>query len=317
MLYLFYGPDEFLRSEAVATLRATLPPDTVDLNSATFDGRKLTMANLRVACEAFPFLAERRLVVVTDALKHLKAGKPRDEFRAFLEEVPPTCDLVLVESDTVDKRSLVFSYLKKHGKVQECVPRQGDELYRWLAEQAATLDARLNRDAARQLVDYVGTDSRTLMTELTRLACYVGRGGRITTTVVSTLVQDDHEHNLFAFIDSLSQRDMGKALEGLHTLLDERQAPTYLLFMLARQVRILLATRELAARRMRTDEIAAHLRQKPFVVRKALEQVVRFRPDELERFHHRLLELDHAHKTGRVLIEPALDVLVMEVCDGA
>ncbi|NJN65989.1 MAG: DNA polymerase III subunit delta [Chloroflexaceae bacterium] len=316
MLYLFYGPDEFLRSEAVAALRATLPTDTADLNCATFDGRKLNLTDLRVACEILPFLAEHRLVVVTDALKYLKAGKPRDDFRAFLEEVPPTCHLVLVESETVDRRNLLFSYLKQHGQVQECVPRQGEDLSRWLTSQATALDARLNWDAAHHLVEYVGTDSRSLVTELTKLACFVGRGGRITTEVVSTLVQDEHEHQLFAFIDHLSQRDGGRALGSLRDLLAERQAPTYILFMLARQVRILLATREMAAHRMRPDEIATHLHQKPFVVRKALEQVLRFRTDELETFHHRLLELDHASKTGRVLVEPALEVLVMDVCDG-
>jgi DNA polymerase-3 subunit delta len=85
--------------------------------------------------------------------------------------------------------------------------------------------------------------------------------------------------------------------------------------MLVRQVRILLGVRELTAQRMRADEIASQLGQKPFVVRKALEQVRGFRDGELETMHNRLLEMDHAIKTGRIQAEVALDLLVMEMCE--
>jgi DNA polymerase-3 subunit delta len=128
------------------------------------------------------------------------------------------------------------------------------------------------------------------------------------------LVQDNQEHNLFAFIDSLSQRQSGAALRGLRELLAEGQAAAYILFMLMRQVRILLGVQELAAQRMRADAIAAQLGQKPFVVKKALGQVSSFSRSELEHLHDRLLETDHAIKTGRAQAEVALELLVMEMC---
>lgn len=314
MLYLFHGPDEFARSEALAVLRASLPADLADLNTTTLDGRKLRLDELISACEALPFLADRRLVIVTDVLKHIKAGKERDELRAYLERVPPTGDLVFVESEDFDKRSSLFTYLKKHARVQEFQPRTGSDLLHWVNERAERLDVRLDSAAAQHLVDYVGNDGRTLITELVKLASYVGRGGRITVGVVDLLVQDNHEQNLFAFIDNLSLRRRSLALHGVRSLLAEGQAATYILFMLARQVRILLGVQELNAQRLRSDDIAARLGQKPFVVRKALEQVRGYRPGELEALHDRLLELDHAIKTGRMQADVALEILVIEVC---
>src|SRR4029434_1809769 len=123
MVYLFYGPEEFARSEALAELKAAIPPDLADLNMATLDGRRLKLDALIVACEAFPFIAERRLVIVQDLLKHQKAGKERDGLRAYLERVPPTCDLVFVESEDFDKRGAVFTYLKKAAPVREVLCR--------------------------------------------------------------------------------------------------------------------------------------------------------------------------------------------------
>jgi len=314
MIYLLYGRDEFARSEALATMKAALPPDLADLNLSLLDGRKLKLDALVAACEAFPFIAERRLVIVNDLLKHQKAGKERDELRAYLERVPATCDLVFVESEDFDKRGSVFTYMKKAANVREFLPKESAELLRWLGERAKMLDVRLDGPAAQRLVSFAGNEGRALVTELSKLASYVGRGGRITAEHVDLLVQDGQEQNLFAFIDDLSARRRGAALQSLRRLIEEGQAATYILFMIARQVRILLGVQELAAQRLRPDDIAAQLGQKPFVVRKALDQARAFSDAELAWLHDRVLELDHATKTGRMDAEAGLEVLVVELC---
>lgn len=314
MLYLLHGSDEFMRSEALAHLKARIPPDLLDLNSTMLDGRRLKLETLIGACEAFPFIADRRLVVVHDLLKHQKAGKDREELRAYLERVPNTCDLVFVESEAVDKRSIIFTYLKKAGTVEEFVPMDTGTLAHWLAERAAQLEVRLDGVAAQRLITLVGTETRATLNELNKLASYVGRGGRISTREVDLLVQDEQEQNLFAFIDELSTRRRATALGSLRRLLNDGQAGTYILFMIARQVRILLGVQHLVAQRLRPDDIAAQLNQKPFVVRKALDQVRAFAPGDLERLHDQVLALDHASKTGRADIEAGLELLVAEMC---
>ena len=314
MIYLLYGPDEYARSEALAALKAEMPADLADLNLSLLDGKKLKLDALVAACEAFPFLADRRLVIVADLLKHQRAGKERDELRAYLDRVPATCNLVFVESEDFDKRSAVFTYLKKAGQTREFLPKEGADLLRWLAERATSLGAKLDPQAAQRLVGYVGADSRMLVNELGKLANYVGSGGRITADAVELLVQDRQEQSLFAFIDELSARRRGAALQSLRRLFEDGQAATYILFMVARQVRILLGVKELAAQRLRPDDIAAQLGQRPFVVRKALEQVRGFSDAELAQLHDRVLALDHASKTGRVEAETGLELLVAELC---
>ncbi len=314
MIYLFHGPDEYQRSQALARMRADFPPDLADLNVATLEGRKLKIDALAMACEAMPFLSDKRLVIVSDALKHTKAGKDREDLRAYLGQVPPACDLVFVESDEVDRRSILFTYLKKSATVEEFIPLQGSELTRWVAERAKALGVRLESAASQRLIEFVGGDSRALVNELAKLASYVGRGGRITPTEVDLLVQDGQEQNLFSFIDDLSTRRLGDALRGARRLLDDGQAPTYIMFMLARQVRVLLGVRELSAQRRRPDDIATELGQRPFVVRKALEQVRSFGTGDLERLHDRLLDLDLATKTGRIQPDVALELFVAEAC---
>ncbi len=263
MIYLLYGPDEYARSEALAAIKAQIPADLADLNVATLDGRKLKLTALIAACEVFPFLADRRLVIVQDLLKYQKAGKERDEMRAYLERVPATCDLLFVENEDFDKRNAVFTYLKKVAELREFQPKEGAELLRWLADRAGQLGVKLDPPAAQRLVGYTGNDSRALINELGKLASHAGRGGRITPAAVELMVQDGQEQNLFAFIDELSARRRGAALQGLRHLFADRQAATYILFMVARQVRILLGVEELAGQRLKPDDIAARLGQRP------------------------------------------------------
>jgi DNA polymerase-3 subunit delta len=314
MIHLLYGPEEFARTEALAALKAQIPPDLADLNVTVLDGKKLKLDTLVGACEAFPFIAERRLVIVHDLLKHQKAGKERDALRSYLERVPATCDLVFVESEDFDKRSAVFTYLKKTATVQEFLPKEGAELLRWLGARARLLGVALDKAAAQRLIGYVGNDGRALVNELSKLASYVGRGGQITPEAVELLVQDGQEQNLFSFIDELSARRRSAALQGLRHLFADGQAATYILFMVARQVRILLGVKELAGQRLRPDDIAAELGQRPFVIRKALDQVRGFSDAELAQLHDRLLALDHATKTGRIDAETGLEMLIVDLC---
>lgn len=318
MIYLLYGPDELSRSEAVAAIKAQIPEDLADLNMTTLDGKKLKVDTLIGACEAFPFIAEKRLVLVYDLLKNQKAGAERDQTKAFLEKMPGTCDLVLVESDDVDKRNALFTWLKKQAEkkqteVREFQPREGAELQRWLAERARQIDARLEPRAAQKLAEYIGNESRALANELAKLATYVGRDGIITVETVERMVADGQEQNLFAFIDELSSRRRS-ALASLRHLLNDGQAAQYILFMIARQARILVSVKEAANRRMRPDEVASQLKMQPFVARKAMDQVRNFSDAELQTFHDRVLEVDRASKTGRMEAETGLELIVAEFC---
>lgn len=314
MIYLLYGADELSRSEAVKAFKLAIPDDLRDLNVTILDGRKLKLDALASACEAFPFLSDRRLVIVEDALKSLRSGDVRDAVKAYLPRVPETTDLVFSEREDFDKRSALFTALKKAATVREFQPREGAELQRWLGERARQLGATLQPAAGTLLVEWVGNDSRALSNELYKLAAYAGASGTITADAVRLLSADMSESSVFTFVDALAARQLGPALALLHALLDDGQAAQYLLFMVGRQMRILVQLKELADRRLRPDQMASELKQNPFVVRKALDQARQFTPDLLLRLHDRLVEFDHWSKTGRIDAETALELLVAETC---
>jgi DNA polymerase-3 subunit delta len=152
---------------------------------------------------------------------------------------------------------------------------------------------------------------------MAKLAAYAGAGGTIGADAVRLLVADNSESSVFTFVDALAARNLAPALTLVRTLLADGEAPLKLMFMVGRQVRLLLQVKELAEQRMRPDAIAAELKQAPFVVRKAVDQAGRFAPAALVQLHDRLLELDHWSKTGRIEGETALELLVAETCNAS
>lgn len=146
MIYLIHGDEEFLRAEALAEIKTALgPPEFAQLNTTELDGSRFTMADLRHACEAMPFLAPRRLVILNAGLTafarkaqrsqgkgrgQADAGAGRDaedaggealpaalkELRgaliAYLARIPESTDLVLLEPALVRKIDPAFKALE-------------------------------------------------------------------------------------------------------------------------------------------------------------------------------------------------------------
>ena len=307
MICLLYGPDEYLRSLRLKALINSIPEAAQSLNVNRLDGQKFKPEAFTQACEAFPFLHDRRMVIVEDLLKHQKAGKERDELRGYLDRLPTWADVVFVENEEVDKRNALFNYVNKNGSAEEFTHPKETELIRWIGEQARSRNVSISNQATARLIALVGNNG------LDKLAAYVRIGGSIGITEVDLLVSDDTEENLFAFIDAMASRRKGVALSKLHHLLADGQAAQYIIFMVARQIRILLQVRELDGQRMRPNDIASKVGLRPgFLTDKAIEQARGFREGELERLHTQIIRLDHQSKTGAIDVQAGLDLLVME-----
>ena len=75
--YLFTGPEDFVKREALEKLRAALLPQGLEaLNENILEGTDA--AHIVEAAETLPMMCDRRLVVVRD-WGPLMGGKSRDE----------------------------------------------------------------------------------------------------------------------------------------------------------------------------------------------------------------------------------------------
>lgn len=330
MFYIFHGDDEFSRAEELARLRARLAqedPGMADLNTTILDGRGLTFGELRHVCDAIPFMASRRLVIVHGLLSRLTAGQETGgsaepgwrraylkDLTGYLPNLPPTTRLVFVEEKSLPASHSILKLARK-----ECVrefrrPREGD-LPGWIQNRARARGGTLSSEAVTLLAALVGNDLRLLDQEIEKLLLYAD-GRQVTGQDVQALVSLARQASIFDLVDCVGRRQTDRALRLLHRLLDEGEAPLYLLTMLARQVRILLQVSELRSQGVPPGEMAGRLKLHPYVAEKALAQAQNFSLAQLEAAHQRLVEADWTIKTGKSEEVLALDMLVVALTGG-
>lgn len=318
MLYLLHGPNDFARNEKIAEIRAAIgDPMVADLNITSLDGRDLKLGGIRNYADAMPFMADKRVVIVQGYLSQLKSDT--DELKQvidYLKHLPASTDLVLVETETLPKNHPV---LKAAIDLEATIINYGaidrDSLRPWITQRVKALNAAIEPDAVELLARLVGSEPRTLISEIEKLTLYVGGERSIRLEDVELLVPYTEEAENFGLTNAIGQRNARRAYDQLRKQLDEGKHPMSLLASIAAQVRGLLEVKDMAERRLSPQEIAkAKGWRSDYAAKMRLKEAANFSMARLEEILEMLLEMDLAIKTGRIDSMLALDMLVARLC---
>ena len=333
MIYILFGEDDFSCREALRQIKQGLgDPETLATNTTRLEGAKLGLEELRAAAEAFPFFGEKRLVIVEGLLARFegkkegrapkgKAGKDEPElylaFAHLLKALPPTTVLVLIDGKLESRDPLKTNPLLKElagaGEVRRCEPLPQAKLQEWVRARATQAGGSLSDEAVAALTRLVGPNLWVMEGELTKLLLFAG-ARRIEAADVEQVVTASREASIFELVDSVMEARLSQANRLLAQLWHSGASGSYVLFMLTRQLRLLVRAKDMLTEDRPEGFIQGKLGLADFALRKTLEQAGRYHFPRLRDFYHRLLDTDLAIKTGRYDEELALSVLVAESC---
>ena len=89
---------------------------------------------------------------------------------------------------------------------------EDSDAVKWAVETAEAEGVKLDNDAARELVDSLGSDMMMVANELEKLVLFVGEKKRIGLGDVETLVLAAKQRSFYELTDAISARDRGRAL---------------------------------------------------------------------------------------------------------
>ena len=329
MIHLLFGGDELSLQECVDSLKATVEPEELrDVNVSSLDAQSLSLEELKATCDTVPFLAERRLVVVRGLLSQFEArpgarggsgASPVESRRLgaweglaeYLPQVPESTDLVLID-DRLSDRNSMLARIRPLAQVTTFPLPTGGALRQWIQARAEKHQVDIEPRAAATLAEAVGNNLRVLDLELQKLSlrCW---GRTAAAQDVEELVAYAKEASIFVAVDAVIEGRPGVAIRLVHQLLDSGRPATYVLSMIARQVRLLLLAKDLKAQGVSAGQIGGRLSLSGYPLRKTLEQEGRLSHASLTKIHRKLLEVDVSIKTGELDDQLALDLLVAEV----
>lgn len=333
MFYILHGPDDFSLREELERIKGGLGDrEALASNTTYFEGKQVGLNQLMDACMALPFLGTHRLIIVEGLLSrssNYSKGNDADEseesqgrkkgkgewkgLKDCIPGMPPSTVLVLVDGE-VNKTSALFRGLTPLAEVREFPLRRGRALADWIRERVRQGGGTISSDAVSMLATMVGENLWVLASEIEKLLIYTaGRG--IDREDVEEVVSYARESNVFAMVDAIIEGRSAKAASLLHLSIEEGAAAPYLLFMITRQLRMLVQAKELSLQRCRRAEIKSQLGiTQDWVLDKVLEQGHHYSMERLEHVYRQLLETDRCIKRGVMRGEMALDLLIADLC---
>ncbi|MHB9144117.1 MAG: DNA polymerase III subunit delta [Symbiobacteriia bacterium] len=336
-VYLAFGKEGFLRDRLFAAIRRQAVPAELDeLNVTVFDGTEGPLERALELARTMPFLAPYRVVAVRDwpPLAPLPQGKgaaagrageqagedeaesPRDTGEAallqYLAHPSPTAILVFLAGDGVDRRRKVYKALAQH-HVVECQPLRDQEMVTWLRDRSEELGKTLEMLAARELARRLPTNLALMDSELAKLVACAGDQPTIRLADVEAVVPGIPENNIFELLGAISRRERGRALGLLERMFRGGEPPPRLLFMIARELRLLLTVKVLTEQGQGPKGIEQRTHLHPAVVRNLIGEARGFDRDDLVRALEQVLEADVAVKTSRMDPQLVLQLLLLDL----
>ena len=317
-VYLFIGPEEYVKREALDALKGRLlSPGLEALNDATLEG--VTARQITDAAETMPMMSAKRIVTVRDWAPLLTARSKNEEdevalMQKWLENPPESCVLVFYMRTEPDKRKKMAGLLKKKAETVSFDLLSDAELSRWCASRLKPQGKRISGKALSTLTYMAGRELTRLSGELDKLSAYLGsERSEITDADVIAIVPASLEYNVFELLNCLLYGDMKKAQQTLNSLLQGGQNPTGILAMLTRQVRQLTHMKCALDAGMSVQSVQEQLKLHPYAAKQTARQCARLSANWLTGLYERCVELDFAIKSGRLRDREALDSLVFQI----
>jgi len=330
LLYILLGQDDFTLGHSLEEIKRSIGDQTLLVaNTTTLDGHQITLDQLRTVCESVPFLAEKRLVIVTGLLERFepkdKSSRRRknthktnqqDDYKslaAYITEIPDSTILVLIDS-RVKSNNPLFREISTKAEVKSFPLLRDNKLRQWIQKYVAHEGGSISHQAVNLVAKLVGSNLRTMANEINKLLLFA-LGRRIEEEDVSLVVIQAQEANVFTMVDAILGFKAKLAEQSLQQLLQRGAAPAYLLVMLSRQAQLIVRAKELRNQRKPDREIQNRLGlTAEFALRRTLEQADRYSFERLKQLYHKLLEADLSIKTGRYDGELTLNILIAELC---
>jgi DNA polymerase-3 subunit delta len=288
MILLLTGTDNFRINQRLGQLRQGYDPLSISVFQDNLNFEKIKQETAAVS-----FFSIKKLVIVYSAGK-VKDSKFQQKLVDWLEKADENLEIVFIEEEE-RVNAWLLNLIRKKGQVETYSLLKPHEVTRWIKDRVKEKDGTIDIIAAEKLTQLLGNDLWRISNEIDKLIAY---DKKLTTETINILVEPEFLDSIFSLVDAIAEKKEKKALSIMNRFLKEEGNEPYLISMIARQIRNLLAVKDLASRGKKEAEIASKLKLHPFVVKNTLRQSRNLTQEQLLSFHHALLEADLDLKTS-------------------
>jgi DNA polymerase-3 subunit delta len=246
-VYLLKGEEHFIMEEMSARLvDRFVPEDMRSFNLSVDYGSEIDIGTFVSTARSFPFLSDRRVMVVRE-LERLKGKwKPLVEYCTS----PVDSTIVILVFSTHDDRGRRIKPPRDFSRLEKAVKTAGkviqfdrlDErsLRKWITSRGRRLGIDIDERGVGSLISGAGTNLYDLSNELEKLAV-VYEGGSVTGESVASVIGSYRMRSIFEVMDSIGRRDAASALDMISGIINSgAERPSVVVYQLIRHFLSLL-----------------------------------------------------------------------------
>jgi DNA polymerase III delta subunit len=315
-VYLFYGKETFIIERTAKRLAMEIlgtgdPAFNYQLFWGTEKKPEEMAADVVNAANAFPFLAEKRIVLVREADSVLK--DPR--MLAYVKNPNPDTVLILTASSPARKSkssaakarissSDIFAYLQSRDNAMgqdvtlEFKELRDAPLLEWIVAEFEERGRKITREAAAILLDLKGNSTGEIASEIEKVLTALPDTNEIGQGHIEALLEQSRQFDVFQLTQAVLSRNEPAAQEIARRLLTS-DGFGRIVAQLAKDLTALWQARMLPAGRSTDEDARALGFASGWQLDKIRVHVPKFRGEEyFDRCFEHLLEADAALKTG-------------------
>ena len=241
------GDEPLLLIEAGDAVRASATAQGISERrvlevDARWDGADLIAAN-----QSMSLFGERELIELR--LQAKLSDKGRKALLEYVHSANPD-NLLLIVSERVEaaqSKAKWFTQVQESGWWVPIWPIEYSQLPGWIAQRIKQSGLQVEPDAVSLLAERVDGNLLAAKQEIDKLALLAEEGG-ITTELILSSVSDSSRYTVFDLSSAFLRGDLSRALKVLHTLESEGTEPPVILWLISRELRLVLELAEAQAR---------------------------------------------------------------------
>lgn len=209
-IYLLFGEEDYFLDKVAEALDAdgvVLHPHERDFNRQVLLGPETTTSAILNACQSFPVMAQRRLVILKEA--HRMNKKEWEKLGPYLKQPVPSTVLVLLHKD---RKSPVGKKLSEailtNGRIVESRRMYERDVIQWTNGYLQQSGLSFDKGLPTILVTNLGTNPGLIENELEKMFLYLKatKQTALTNDFVYSMINVDKEFNSFELVNALAKK---------------------------------------------------------------------------------------------------------------
>ncbi|WP_019124762.1 DNA polymerase III subunit delta [Peptoniphilus grossensis] len=321
--YLFFGKEKYLMENAVGYLLNKYVKGSEAFNYTKFKGSEVKPQDIISACETYPVMNDKKLVLVKDVCDFLALYELKDSFYEFLDKLSDFVILIFWDTGDIKKTTKFYKYFKKNNRDIDFGKLSPVDANRFVKSYFLRKGKKINDREAALFIKESGYTSKNedlvlldLISEMDKIAA-AAKSNHISESDIRSLITENIDTNIFAFLDAMMQRNSERALVEFHNLVKLGEEYPVIFYMIIRQVKNLLSYKILSEKNISQAEMMNKMGLSKFEFERKIRVYERnFSKKFLTDFYEELIRADEFFKTSSVDEIIIFETLIIKYCQG-